>query len=176
MKHPILIGLSAAALVGMLLILVAAPEFPRDNPILFWGIFLFGVVRLISWLASSSEEKKVEQGILAAQQETERVAEATGQTPASVWVYRMPSFIGKLAPIEVFCDGKGIASLDNRGCALCKVLPGEHVFSSLVSRTPIRLTLETGQEYFIRTGFTGLGSGAFETVPKPQADLEISKL
>jgi hypothetical protein len=133
-------------------------------------------VRLVSWLAASSEETKLEQGILAAHQETERVAEATGQTAASVWVYRIPSFIGKLATLEVLCDGAAIASLDNRSCALCKVLPGQHVFSSRVSRTPIRLTLEAGQEYFIRTGMTGITSGAFEAVSKQQGESEMSKL
>lgn len=160
----------------MLLVLVAAPEFVKDNPILFWVVFLVGVVRLVSWLAASSEETKVEQGILAARQETERVAEATGQTAASVWVYRIPSFVGKLVTIEVLCDGAAIASLGNGACALCKVLPGPRVFSSLASGTPIRLTLEAGQEYFIRTGFTGITSRAFEAVPKQRADSEMSKL
>lgn len=176
MKHPILIGLSAAVLVGMLLVLVAAPEFVKANPILFWGVFLLGVVRLVSWLATSAEETKLEQGIAAARQEAERVTEATGQTAASVWMYRIPSFIGKLGTIEVLCDGAVIASLDNGACTLCKVLPGERVFSSLAARTPIRLTLEAGQEYFIRTGFTGITSRVFEAVAKPQAESGMSKL
>ena len=176
MKHPIMIGLSAAALLAMLLILVAAPEFAKENWILFGVVFLFGVVRLVSWLAASSEETKVEEGILAARQETERAIEATGQTAASVWVYRIPSFIAKLGTIEVFCDGTPIASLDNGSCALCKVAPGQHAFSSPVSSKPIQLSLEPGQEYFIRTGVTGIASRVFENVPKQQADSEMSKL
>ena len=176
MKHPVMIALSAAALLVVLVTFVAAPEFVKGNWFLFGVVLVVSVVRLISWLAASSEEAEAEQQVLAARQETERIAEATGQAAVSVWVYRTSSFIGRAAEIGILCDNKPAAILDNGSCYLCKVAPGPHVFSSPASSKPIHLSLEAGQEYFIRTGFTGIGKAAFEAVDKQQADAEMSKL
>src|SRR5574341_114108 len=175
MKHPVMIALSVAALVALLVMFVAAPEFVKGNWILFGVVSAISVLRLISWLAASSEETEAEEQILAARQESERLAEATGQAAASVWVYRISSLIGRAGEIGILCDNKSAAILDNGSCYLCKFAPGPHVFSSPVASKPINLDLKAAQEYFIRTGFTGIGKAAFEAVEKQQADAEMSK-
>jgi hypothetical protein len=139
-------------------------------------VIAVAVWKIVSWINYHSANKELETRIYSTQDQTMRTMEATGQTAASVWVYRMPSFIGKLETIPVFCDGNPIARLDNGSSALCKVLPGQHDFSLAASRTPARLTLEAGQEYFIRTSVVGLGKMACEAVSKQQGESEMSKL
>lgn len=143
-------------------------------------IFLIiGVVllayKLISWKIHFSRKAKMKAEISSAREQTEQAIEATGKA-ATLYVYRVPNFAGKLNLHTTYCDNAPIAMLKNGSYSTCEVTPGEHELSTPASRSTIRLPLEAGQEYFIRTGVTGLTGYAFETVSKERGKSEIAKL
>ena len=91
-------------------------------------------------------------------------------------MYRTPAFVAALNPVYVYCDEAPIARLTNGSYAISEVVPGQHVLTSPVSRSPINLSLEAGQECFVWTGCTGLTNWAFEPVAKERAESEMKRL
>jgi hypothetical protein len=179
MKHPIVTMLNVAALVFMVVVWVAAPSFVKQNAFLFWGVFILTAIRLASTLLASSQEEQLDQQVLATQQKAEQAVQSSGQAAATVWLYRVSSLLGREDPIAVYCDDGPMAVMPNGSYTFRKVAPGEHaLFWAVVARSaPMRLTLEPGQDYFIRIAVTGLLKRiAFETVPKQQAQSEMNRL
>jgi hypothetical protein len=175
MKSSAMVFISAAALLLMIVLVIANPEIFRQQPWFVVIAFIVAAWRLISWVMARSQEEEIKTSVTTHQQQMERVVETTGDA-ATVVVYRIPAFVGKLNPILIYCDESLVASLSNGSFSRLRMPPGQHVFTSEVSATPIPLSLEPGKEYFIRTGFTGLVRRAFEVVPREHAQSETSGL
>ena len=175
MNSSVMVLISAAALLVLVVMFLANPAFVKQNPILFFGVFALTAWKLISWVMARTQEEEIKTSVATQQQQMERAVETAGDA-ATVVVYRIPSFVGKLGPIFVYCDESLVASLANGSYATLRMPPGEHVFTSEVSPTPIPLSMEPGKEYFIRTGFTGLVRRAWEVVPREHAQAETAGL
>ena len=175
MNSSVMVFISAAALLVLVVMFLANPAFVKQNPILFFGVFALTAWKLISWVMARSQEQEVKTEVASKQEQMERAAETAGDA-ATVVVYRIPSFVGKLGPILVHCDESLVANLANGSYVTLRMPPGEHIFTSDVSPSPIPLSMEPGKEYFIRTGFTGLVRRAWEVVPREQARAETAGL
>jgi hypothetical protein len=138
------------------------------------GLALLGF-KLISWKLHFSQKARMKAEISDARALTEQTIEASGKA-ATLCVYRIPKFAGKLNLHTIYCDNAPIAMLKNGSYSTCEVSPGEHEISTPASRSTIRLPLEAGQEYYIRTGVTGLTGYVFEPVSKERGKSEIANL
>jgi len=173
--RPVMIVLSIVAVLFMLGVLVGAPKIVKQSPFVFWGVFIIALIRLISWLFSPSE-KSVDAQIAAGREITEKKAEISPGA-ATLCVYRRKGRVGWAVPVSVHCDKALIAILKNGSYAVCKVAPGQHVFSGAGPAKPwqIDMTLGVGEECFLAAGGTGLRF-FFERVSKEKAEPEISAL
>lgn len=131
--------------------------------------------KLISWRVHFSRKNKIQDEIESSRVQTEQSIEADGRA-ATLCVYRMPKFAGKLNLHSIFCDNTPIALLKNGSYAVCEVAPGQHEISTPASPSPITLNFRSGEEYFIRTGVTGLTGYVFEIVSRECGKSEIAKL
>jgi hypothetical protein len=138
------------------------------------GLALLGF-KLLSWGIHFSQKARMKAEISTVLEQTQQSIDAAGGA-ATIWMYRMPKFAGKLNLHTIYCDSAPIAILKNGSYSSCEVPPGEHQISTPASRSTIQLTLGAGQECFIRTQVAGLTGYAFETVPEERGKSEIASL
>lgn len=155
------------------------------SPILFLVLPLaLGAWKVISWINYFSQRAKVDAQFSAGKMTTEcatgdsnsAATKSRDAASAIVCIYRIPSFVGWLNPNYIYCDKVPVTNVKNGRHAICRVDPGQHAFSSSLSASTISLSLDSGQEYFIRSGFTGLTNFVFEAVSQEQAQPQISRL
>ena len=167
-----LIGLGACAAPSVQLADTA--QF-NISPVFLLLFLAFAAWRIISWILYLVKKSELDTQISAGSAQAVKSAGGPANT-ATVYVYRLPNFVGALSPGYIYCDQAPIAGLKSGAHAVCKVAPGDHVFTSSGSAATIPLSLQAGQTCFIRTGVTGLNSSAFETVSQERARAESSAL
>ncbi len=143
------------------------------KPWIFIAWLIFMALSLVSWIIWRKQKEELDEQISIGQLNVGLTTDDA--SVATVCVYRLPSFVGSRNDHFIYCDGAPIADLKNGSYAFCRVAAGQHIFSSSGAVSQVPLTVEGGQEYFIRSGINGI-KGFMEAVPKEPAQVEMKPL
>ena len=117
--------------------------------------------------------------VLAVAEEPASPVADSGQSKATLFVYRYKQFVGKALAPSVYCDEAELARMENGRYFAVKLDPGKHSFRSNDKQSGVDLDMKAGQSYFIRVeiaaGFMK-GHGRLLLVPGEQAVYEVKKL
>jgi len=71
-------------------------------------------------------------------------------TPANVYFFRLPNYVGSAAKITILSNDNPIVRLRNSSYFRYEAQPGDYIFSTGTGSTSkIKLTVESGKDYYI---------------------------
>lgn len=88
--------------------------------------------------------------VAMAQEPAKTPSNDSGDSKATVYVYRYKQFTGSALAPSVFCDESQLARMENGRYFSVRLDPGKHVFHSNDKQSGIELDAKAGQQYFIR--------------------------
>ena len=117
--------------------------------------------------------------LFAIAEEPAAVQAESGQSKATLYVYRYKQFVGKALSPSVYCDEAELARMENGRYFTVRLDPGKHSFRSNDKQSGVDLDMKDGQSYFMRveiaTGFMK-GHGRLILVAGEQAGYELKQL